>query len=518
MKKTVDYEASYDVFISYRRDGGESMAILLHDRLTAKGYSVFLDVESLNSGTFNTQLLSVIEKCKDVIVVLSKGCLDRCVNEDDWVRMELAHAFKFKRNVVPFMLRGFEWGDNLPEDISELPLQNGVNSNSNEYFDASIERLVKKFLNSKPRRIPIKNFAPAIVVAAALVPVFIMFLAYNINNNNGNYDPYDDDRPAIKTTVKTDDTDVPPKVSEASETVQTTQPQEVRNNDYSEYVTHQTISSNNNWVVAVKNDGTVYTYGDDLDLSGWSDIVSVSVGVDHVLGLKSDGTVLAMGGGSFGQCNVASWKDIIAIHAGWFNSFGITRNGDVLIVGDRYGYDEKIIKARDVIMITAGMHHVVALKADGTVEVFGNESRGEHLTSGWTDIVSIAAADFFTIGIKSDGSIVTTGENIWEHDRDYASPWCDDIKNWSNIKTVTLVTGRDMVGVKRDGTVIVSYGGTYGDTEMFSDFEWQDIVGVALLFRNIVGLKSDGTVVFTINSPWDEDDFAELKNWGNIKT
>jgi hypothetical protein len=151
MADRIDYSDSYDVFLSYRRDGGETMAILLRDRLAAKGYRVFLDIESLNSGSFNKRLLSVIENCADVVVVCSKGSLDRCVSEGDWVRTEIVHALEHGKNVVPVMLRGFEWPDVLPDDMEELRMQNGVNANSHEYFDAAIDRLADKFLQSRPR-------------------------------------------------------------------------------------------------------------------------------------------------------------------------------------------------------------------------------------------------------------------------------------------------------------------------------------------------------------------------------
>jgi hypothetical protein len=145
------YTSNYDVFLSYRRDGGEAMAILIRDRLVAKGFRVFLDIESLNSGSFNTKLFSVIEGCKDVVVVCSQGSLERCNNEGDWVRAEIAHALKLGKNVVPVMLRGFEWPAVLPEDMEALRMQNGVNANSNEYFDAAVDRLAEKFLMSTPQ-------------------------------------------------------------------------------------------------------------------------------------------------------------------------------------------------------------------------------------------------------------------------------------------------------------------------------------------------------------------------------
>lgn len=58
--------STYDIFISYRRDAFES-ANLFATRLKALGYRVFFDVESMNPGKFNEQLLDVISKCKDVI-------------------------------------------------------------------------------------------------------------------------------------------------------------------------------------------------------------------------------------------------------------------------------------------------------------------------------------------------------------------------------------------------------------------------------------------------------------------
>ena len=138
----------YDIFISYRRDGGESTAKILRDKLTELGYSVFFDVESLRSGDFNTKLYSVIEECSDFLLVLSPGALDRCRNEDDWVRLEIEHALEEGKNVVPVLLRGFSFPDQLPESIEPLRYKNGLESNY-QFFDAFISKL-QDFLTSRP--------------------------------------------------------------------------------------------------------------------------------------------------------------------------------------------------------------------------------------------------------------------------------------------------------------------------------------------------------------------------------
>lgn len=138
----------YDIFISYRRDGGEQSAKAIYDRLRDNGYNVFLDVETLRSGAFNEKLYSVIEECSDVLVILSPQSLDRCTNNDDWVRLEISHALKCNKNVIPIMLRDFKFPEVLPQDIDALRYQNGIQA-SVEFFDAFLQKLYS-FMKSKP--------------------------------------------------------------------------------------------------------------------------------------------------------------------------------------------------------------------------------------------------------------------------------------------------------------------------------------------------------------------------------
>lgn len=148
--KSTEEKAPYQIFISYRRDGGESLAALLHDRLERIGFTVFYDVESLRSGNFNEALLGFIEKCQDVLLVLPPGGLDRCItDEKDWVRREIVHALKCHKNIIPVMMRNFSFPDNLPDDMKPIEKQNGVSATM-EYFDAVIEKIVTHRLKSKP--------------------------------------------------------------------------------------------------------------------------------------------------------------------------------------------------------------------------------------------------------------------------------------------------------------------------------------------------------------------------------
>lgn len=137
------------VFISYRRDGGEALAQLLHDKLVARGFSVFYDIESLKSGPFNKKLLKKIEECDDFLLVLPPQALDRCIYDEDWVRQEIRHAVKHKKNIIPILCRGFVFPPDLPEDIRVVSNMNGVAFETMEYLDARIGKIVS-MLNSQP--------------------------------------------------------------------------------------------------------------------------------------------------------------------------------------------------------------------------------------------------------------------------------------------------------------------------------------------------------------------------------
>lgn len=140
--------AGYQIFISYRREGGDVLAGRLHERFTRMGYRVFYDIESLRSGDFNTKLLEVIEECEDMLLVLPPGGLDRCVNEDDWVRQEVVHALKHQKNIIPVMMRNFTFPKVLPPDMEPLRNKNGITANM-EFFDAVIERIANSLLLSR---------------------------------------------------------------------------------------------------------------------------------------------------------------------------------------------------------------------------------------------------------------------------------------------------------------------------------------------------------------------------------
>ena len=143
----------YDVFISYRHDSGQYLALLLYRCLSEKGLSVFWDYESLRAGHYEEQIYEVLDQCKNVIMIVSPGCIDRLKEDGDWVRKEIAYVFKNnnkkidrqKTNVIMAAMEGEEFpqekdADKLPEDVRELVKFNGIPCPV-AYFDGAIKRL-----------------------------------------------------------------------------------------------------------------------------------------------------------------------------------------------------------------------------------------------------------------------------------------------------------------------------------------------------------------------------------------
>lgn len=83
-----DNDKSLDVFVSYRRSNGSQLASLLKVHLQLRGFSVFIDVERLEAGKFDNNLLQSIKQAKHFLLVLTPTALERCIDDHDckdWV-------------------------------------------------------------------------------------------------------------------------------------------------------------------------------------------------------------------------------------------------------------------------------------------------------------------------------------------------------------------------------------------------------------------------------------------------
>ena len=110
----------YDIFISYRRDGGAQYARILQLMLIQRGYRVFLDYDELTDGVFSDKIRAAIEEAPVFMLVLSKGSMNRCCNDGDWVREEITLAVRQKKHIIPVNPdNGFDgFPEGMPEELS----------------------------------------------------------------------------------------------------------------------------------------------------------------------------------------------------------------------------------------------------------------------------------------------------------------------------------------------------------------------------------------------------------------
>ena len=124
---------TFDAFISYRRNTGSTLANRIYDFFVSRRLNVFLDTSEMKAGKFSEQIVNNIIGAGNFILVLSKGALDNCFDEDDWVRKEIKTALGYNVNIVLAIDDDFSFPQDLPDDIKEIRNFEAVFFNNNNF-------------------------------------------------------------------------------------------------------------------------------------------------------------------------------------------------------------------------------------------------------------------------------------------------------------------------------------------------------------------------------------------------
>ena len=247
------------------------------------------------------------------------------------------------------------------------------------------------------------------------------------------------------------------------------------------------------------DDGSILILGKlskyQSELSKWKNFCSVALGEKHIVGLRCDGSLVAVGKSDklYNQCDVFNVTDAELI--------GCTKNenyfaskGTLLktIKASKYNPDEHCENVFDhlsnylegVVQIATSDFHWAALKSDGTVfseslQDFDYEEK--NVTDNWTNIVQIACSNEAVFGLKRDGTVVFTAKD--EKTKENLSYVLD----WQNIVSIAAGSySSGVMGLRSDGTVT-------------GKKDWSDIVAIAGTWSYWYGIDKNG-VLYTTNS------------------
>lgn len=235
--------------------------------------------------------------------------------------------------------------------------------------------------------------------------------------------------------------------------------------------------------------GDVASFG-AANTYGWNDLKSVSSGDHFTLGLRCDGTLVAVGHNHYGQCNIYGWTDIEAAIAGDCHTVAIRRDGTLLATGwNEDGQCNVHLLAgtpdNKPMAVAAGYRHTVVLYEDGTVKAIGGNNHGQCNVSSWTDIIAVYAGANYTVGLRADGTVVACGRND--------EGQCN-VGGWTNV--VTLCAGdTHTVALTADGKILSTGRSVEGQLN-FSGWTG-NIIAINAGRNHTVAITDDGRILAT---------------------
>lgn len=252
-----------------------------------------------------------------------------------------------------------------------------------------------------------------------------------------------------------------------------------------------------NDVSTIAAEGYAVTWGDLYGINGFvptsiNDLVSISAGDHHVVGLRKNGTVVQWGSSMQFPAAAQNLTGVIAVAAGGNGSYALKSDGTVVAwaVGDIP--QTPPANVADVVAISSGFTGCIAVKSDGTVMQWGTITWGSQDPNTVSGVVSVSGSQYTVAALRWDGSVMTWG------------PYAPAVP--SGLGALTQVVGVSFgaaVGLRPDGTVTA----------------WKDPMGVDLTnvpsgLNHVVSIsakqyalaiKDDGTV-----AAWGDNSFGKV--------
>jgi alpha-tubulin suppressor-like RCC1 family protein len=253
----------------------------------------------------------------------------------------------------------------------------------------------------------------------------------------------------------------------------------------------KSISAGSQHVIALKTDGTVMGwgynyYGQASVPGGMSNITAIAAGTTHSVALRNDGTLIAWGESVWDRTKLPdNISGITAITAGEYGNLAIKEDKTVVTWGAS-NVQAVPVGLTDVVAVSMGSQYSAALKSNGTVVVWGDNYFGQtDVPAGLTGVKAISAGSAHMVALKNDGTVVAWGWNDFDQ---LAIP-----EGLSSVTAISAAGALHTLALKKDGTVVAWGRNDHGQTDVPPGLT--DVVAIAAGGTFSVALKRDGTVV-----------------------
>ena len=141
--------------------------------------------------------------------------------------------------------------------------------------------------------------------------------------------------------------------------------------------------------------------------------VSVSAGVGHTCGMRSDGSVACWGLNSDGQATPPAGS-FVSVSAKGSHTCGVRSDGSVACWGYN-GNGRATPPAGSFVSVNAGGNHTCGVRSNGSVVCWGYNEYGQ-ATPPAGFFVSVSAGAYHTCGVRSNGSVACWGSDYLDGD------------------------------------------------------------------------------------------------------
>ena len=263
------------------------------------------------------------------------------------------------------------------------------------------------------------------------------------------------------------------------------------------------ISGNRKAFAGVNTDGTVLIKGKVSSkikkAAKWTDTIAVSMGDEHIVGLKKDGTVVAEGKNKklSRPCNTEHYKNIDAICAGYSTTM-VLQKGIAYKTNREELFDSSHNTIEGIVQISTDGFDTVFLLNTGkvTVDAFSSLREKEKFADigKWEDIVQISHSSEHIMGLRTDGTVAICGSK----DKIFKNLF--EVLEWRNIVSIAS-NSFDAIGLHADGTVVSTFYPQIFD-------EWKDIIAIGSCSLGFYGIRKDGAILSYNIAPLNKEDHS----------